>query len=104
MGDVNAQKWIATRFYHGLNGFPQDLPRAAEYFAAAGDAGDAEARYNYGVMRLTGQDGQPADPGVAHEHFERAAAQDFAPALNGLGIGHMGKANGISTDGMKRTR
>ena len=103
-GDVNAQKWIATRFYHGLNGFPQDLPRAAEYFAAAGDAGDAEARYNYGVMRLTGQDGQPADPGVAHEHFERAAAQDFAPALNGLGIGHMGKANGISTDGMKRTR
>jgi TPR repeat protein len=101
-GDVHAQKWIATRFYHGLNGFPQDLPRAAEYFAAAGDAGDAEARYNYGVMRLTGQDGQPADPMVAQEHFEAAAAQDFAPALNGLGIGHMGRGNGMPMGDGKR--
>jgi TPR repeat protein len=73
------------------------LPRAAEYFAQAANAGDAEARYNYGVMRLTGQDGNPPDPAAAHGHFENAAAQEFAPALNGLGIGHMGKGNGMST-------
>jgi TPR repeat protein len=98
-GDVHAQKWIATRFYHGLNGFPQDLPRAAEYFAAAGDAGDAEARYNYGVMRLTGQDGAAANPTEAQGHFEAAAEQNFAPALNGMGIGHMGRGNGMVTSG-----
>ena len=96
-GDVHAQKWIATRFYHGLNGFPQDLPRAAEYFAAAGNAGDAEARYNYGVMRLTGQDGGEANPIEAQTHFEMAAEQNFAPALNGMGIGHMGRGNGMVT-------
>jgi TPR repeat protein len=45
------------------------------------DRGDPEARYNYGVMRLTGQDGQPPDPAAAHGHFEAAAAQEFAPGM-----------------------
>jgi TPR repeat protein len=87
---LNAIKWIASRHYHGLNGFDRDLPRAAEYFRQAADAGDAEARYNYAVMRLTGQDGGPADPALAHTYFQEAAAHDFPPALNGLGLRVMG--------------
>merc|ERR1711871_205274 len=59
--------------------------RAAEYFEAAANQGDAEAAYNLGVMRLLGQDGAAPDPARADELFESAIAQDFAPALNGIG-------------------
>ena len=98
---MNAIKWIASRHYHGLNGFARDLPRAAQMFRQAAEAGDAEARYNYAVMRLTGQDGNPPDVAMAQRHFEEAAAQDFPPALNGLGLRHMG---GASTDLLSRLK
>jgi TPR repeat protein len=90
-GDLNAKMWIAGRYYHGLNGFPQDRPRAAEAFRAAAEVGNAEGAYNYAVMRYNGQDGRPADPVDAHRYFQIAAEKEFSPALNGIGVQHMGK-------------
>ncbi len=90
-GDMNAKMWVAGRYYHGLNGFPQDRPRAAEAFRAAAELGNAEGAYNYAVMRFNGQDGRPADPTEAHRYFQIAADKEFSPALNGIGVQHMQK-------------
>ena len=90
-GDINAKMWIAGRYYHGLNGFPQDRPRAAAAFREAADAGNAEGAYNYAVMRHSGQDGQPANPAEAEQYFQLATDANFSPALNGLGVQHMRK-------------
>ena len=92
-GDRNAQMWIAGRYYHGLNGFQLDRQRAANIFRDVADQGDPEAAYNFGVMRLNGQDGNPPDEQVANRYFNIATTASFSPALNGIGVQHMKKGD-----------
>ena len=91
-GDRHARMWMESRYYHGLNGFELDRERAANIFREVADGGDAEAAYNFGVMRLNGQDGQPPDRNEANRYFNMATAHSFSPALNGIGAQHMQKA------------
>ena len=45
--------------------FSWDRQRAANIFRDVANQGDPEAAYNYGVMRLNGQDGNPPDEQAA---------------------------------------
>ncbi len=80
--DNRAITRLAWLYESGL-AVEQDITRAAELFAQAAEAGNAEAQYALSVMYQTGV-GQPQDSQLAAQWLQRSAAQSYQPALDKL--------------------
>lgn len=64
---------------------PTDNPTPkADSLAAAADAGDAKAQFEYGMLYQTGSEGLQVDYNAAAEWFRRAAEQDHVDAMLSL--------------------
>lgn len=91
-GRGDAQYMVGLMHQHG-RGVPQDLTKAAEWYAKASDQGISEAQNNLGVLYRDGR-GVQKDPGKAFELFRKAALQRNADAclsvgaalVNGVGV------------------
>ena len=93
--DGPAMTLIAELFEQGL-GVEPSTAEAAHWFALAAEAGDPQAMFELGVMRMKG-DGMPADRAGAKEMFLQAAAQDHAGAQFYLGVMAL-QNNGVAPD------
>jgi TPR repeat protein len=83
-GYVASLNRVALMHYTGEEGLTQDYTKAAEYFEAAAQQGDANALFNLGKLYFRGQ-GVEANPGKALEYYRKAADLDHILALNTLG-------------------
>jgi TPR repeat protein len=80
-----AQRNLGHWFYDGAHGAPKDLASAAKWWLAAARQGDAEAQYNFALMRDQGEAGKP-DAAEAVVWYEKAAAQGEPSAENNLAL------------------
>jgi TPR repeat protein len=69
----------------GLTAFNRkEYARAFSEWIDGAKAGDAHAQHGLGMLYELGQGVPYADPTAAAEWYEKAAAQDYAPAINNL--------------------
>ena len=83
-GDVNAQVLLGRIFYHGSDGFVQNMPIAQKYFKMAIDVGNESAKGYIGLMYAKGLFFDKNIP-LAIEYCEEAAKFGSAPAYHCLG-------------------
>ncbi|MHC4262652.1 MAG: hypothetical protein ACYSWX_09040, partial [Planctomycetota bacterium] len=71
-GDVEAQIAAANFYYTGRDGLPEDRERAARWFAAAAQAGSADAQYGLAVLLEQGEAGERNEAEAADWYAEAA--------------------------------
>lgn len=83
-GSVDARNALAWRYREG-RGVPLDFSEAAILFEKAGNSGSAKAQYDLGILYYYGL-GVAEKSDTAGNWFERAAQQDYPPAVSMLGL------------------
>lgn len=76
---------MGLRCRHGTDGFPPDDAEAAKWFEVAAKAHHPAAQYDLGVLHFYGL-GVPVDRDRAREWLDKAARQDYVPAMTLLGL------------------
>lgn len=83
-GDLSAQVLLGRIFYHGSDGFVQDMSLAQKYFKMAAESGNEVAKGYIGLMYAKGVFFEK-DIALAIEYCEEAAKFGSAPAYHCLG-------------------
>eukprot|EP00038_Savillea_parva_P027543 m.60144 g.60144 ORF g.60144 m.60144 type:complete len:1587 (-) comp7941_c0_seq1:2023-6783(-) len=79
---VLAKCTLGTIFMSGTTpGVRENPTEGMFWFRSAAEQGNAQAQYTVGVALSMGQHGLPKDPEQAKLYLERAAAQNYAPAV-----------------------
>lgn len=79
-GSTRAQLALGWMFHVG-KGISSDLDQAQKWYWRAADAGSAEAFYYLGVLKS-----KQREYGNAVAYFERAASENYMPAVYALGL------------------
>ncbi|EWM24304.1 protein sel-1 [Nannochloropsis gaditana] len=87
-GDVSAQVALGKLYFHGSQGVPQNLAKAAVFLEEAARAGDPLAAGSIGHMYLLGV-GVRQNNETARRFFVRGQESGDAASLNGLGHMYM---------------
>ena len=76
---------------------PHDDTLAARLFRWAAERGSPHGQLQYALFLQAGRGGLPRDPAAAAGWLQRAAAQDYAAAINALGAAYR-DGNGVAKD------
>lgn len=79
-GVPQAATALGNLYYKGTNGAPQDMEKAAKWYALGAGAGDPMAQLVYAMMLLTGEN-VARDEARGMAMLRMAAGQDYLPAM-----------------------
>ncbi|HLW91663.1 MAG TPA: tetratricopeptide repeat protein [Roseiarcus sp.] len=82
----SAAMTLIGELYRTGEGIKPDGAEAERWYRLAADLGDRAARFELGLMLLTGEGGVAKDRAAAAALFEQSAAQGHAGALYNLGV------------------
>lgn len=86
LGHPRAQAALASIYWHGMPGVPQDFRLAAYWNERAAAQGHRGAQYNLAGMYTQGLGGLPVDLGKAATLLDASARQSYTPAEQALGV------------------
>ena len=76
------------RAYKLGEGVEADEAQAVEWYRRSAEAGNRAGQFNYGIAVLYGDGGLDADPSASLDLMRKSAAQDYAPAINSVGLAY----------------
>ena len=85
-GDAEAMYYLASSYFMGEKGYPQDNKKALLWFQRSADKGYAESQNTLGTIYIKGWAGVKQDYGKAVKLLEKAVKSNHADACNNLGL------------------
>lgn len=85
-GDAEAMFYLASSYFLGEKGYPQDNEKALLWFQKSADKGYAESQNTLGTIYIKGWAGVKQDYGKAVKLLEKAVKSNHADACNNLGL------------------
>ena len=85
-GDAEAMFYLASSYFLGEKGYPQDNEKVLRWFQKSADKGYAESLNTLGTIYIKGWAGVKQDYGKAVKLLEKAVKSNHADACNNLGL------------------